>query len=62
MPCNVSLGDNNIVETIRLGSIVIEVMVKGKIKRICIMDALDVPKLEVNVLLLSKFSLNELKM
>lgn len=55
-------GNNNIVETITLGSIVIEVMVKGKIKRICIMDALDVPKLEANILLLSNFLLNELKM
>lgn len=36
---NVYLDDDSIMETIGMGSIVVEVMVKGKIQRICIKDA-----------------------
>ena len=37
-PFNVYLGDDNVVETIGMGSILIKVMVKDKMKRTCIKD------------------------
>lgn len=38
--CNVYLDDDSVVKLIRMNSIVVEVMVRGKIKRICIKEAL----------------------
>lgn len=39
-PFNVYLGDDSVVETIRMGSTLIKVMVKDKKKRTCIKDLL----------------------
>jgi hypothetical protein len=51
---NVHMGDDNIVEAIRMGSILVEVMVKRRTKRIRIKDVLHVPKLHANLLSVSK--------
>jgi hypothetical protein len=40
--CNVHMGDDSIVEAIGMGSILVEVMVKGRTKRIKIKDVLHV--------------------
>jgi hypothetical protein len=48
------MGDDSIVEAIGMGSILVEVMVKGRIKRIRIKDVLHVPKLHANLLSVSK--------
>ena len=44
-PSNVYLGDNNVVEAIEMGSIVVETFVRSKINRICIKDVFYVFKL-----------------
>ncbi len=51
---NVHMGDDSIVEAIGMGSILVEVLVKGQIRRIRIKDVLHVPKLHVNLLSVSK--------
>jgi len=51
---NVHMGDDTIVEAIGMGSILVEVMVKGQTKRIRIKDMLHVPKLHANLLSMSK--------
>jgi hypothetical protein len=51
---NVHMGDDSIVEAIGMGSIFVEVMVKGRTKRIRIKDVLHVPKLHANLLSVSK--------
>jgi hypothetical protein len=51
---NVHMGDDNIVEAIGMGSIFVEVMVKGQSKKIRIKDVLHVRKLHANLLLVSK--------
>jgi hypothetical protein len=51
---NVHMGDDSIVEVIGMGSILVEVMVKGRTKRIRIKDVLHVPKLHANLLSMSK--------
>jgi hypothetical protein len=51
---NVHMGDDSIVEAIGMGSILVEVMVKGQIRRIKIKDVLHVPKLYANLLSVSK--------
>ena len=51
---NVHMGDDSIVEAIGMGSILVEVMVKGRIRRIKIKDVLHVPKLHANLLSVSK--------
>jgi hypothetical protein len=51
---NVHMGDDTIVEAIGMGSILVEVMVKGRTKRIRIKDVLHVPKLHANLLSMSK--------
>ncbi len=65
---NVHMGDDSIVEAIRMGSILVEVMVKGRTKKIRIKDVLRVPKLHANLLSVNKilssgckvqFSMNE---
>lgn len=50
--CNVYLGDYSIVEAIGIYVIIVEVVVKGKIKKICIIY---VPILQVNLLLVNIF-------
>ena len=50
------------MKAIGMGSIVVEMMVKCKIKRIHIKDVLHVPKLQANLLSVSKFLSNGLKM
>jgi len=51
---NVHLGDDSIVRAIGMDSIVVEVIVKGKTKKFRIEHVLHVPKLQSNVLLVSK--------
>jgi hypothetical protein len=50
---NVHMGDDNIVEAIGMGSILVEVMMKGQIRRIRIKDVLHVPNLHANLLSVS---------
>jgi len=50
---NVHMGDDSIVEAIGMGSILVEVMVKGRTKRIRIKDVPHVPKLHANLLSVS---------
>ena len=52
--CNVYLSYDSIMETIWVGSIVVEMMMKGKIKTICIKVVFHVPKLQTNLLSVSK--------
>lgn len=54
-------GDDSIMKAIDMDFIVVGVIVRGKIKRICIKDALHVPKLKGNLLLVSKLLLSGLK-
>ena len=58
---NVYLGDDNVIKAIIIGFIVVEVMVKGNIKRISIKDVFHISKLQANLLSVSKLLLNELK-
>jgi hypothetical protein len=51
---NVHMGDDSIVEAIGMGSILVQVMVKGRTKKIRIKDVFHVPKLHVNLLSVSK--------
>jgi hypothetical protein len=51
---NVIMSDDSIVEAIGMGSILVEVMVKGQTKRVRIKDVLHVPKLHANLLSVSK--------
>jgi hypothetical protein len=51
---NVHMGDDSIVEAIGMGSILVELMVKGQTRRIRIKDVLHVPKLHANLLSVSK--------
>jgi transposase InsO family protein len=60
-PRNVHLGDDSVVEAIGLGSIVVEVSVRGRSKRIRIKDALHVPKLQANLLSVSKLVTSGMK-
>lgn len=60
-PGHVYLGDDSIREAIGMGSIVVKALVKDKIKKICI-KKIHVPKLQANLLLVSKIMLNGLKM
>lgn len=55
------MGDNIVAKAIGMGSIIVEVVVRGKIKRIHIHNAPHVPNLQANLLLVSKVLLNELK-
>lgn len=58
---NIHLGDNNIVQTIEMRSIIMKAMLEGKINQICINDVLHVPKLHTNLLPMSKIVSNGLK-
>lgn len=53
-PRNVHLGDDSVVEAVGVGSIVVEVLVGGRSKRIRIKNSLHVPKLQANLLSVSK--------
>jgi hypothetical protein len=55
------MGDDSIVEAIGMGSILVEVMVKRRTKRIKIKDVLLVPKLHANLLSVSKILLGGCK-
>lgn len=48
------LGDNGMVQAIGMGTIVVEVVVKGISKRITLKDVLHVPKMKKNLLSVSK--------
>ncbi len=60
-PRNVHLGDDSVVEAIGMGSIVVEVVTRGKMNRIRIENALHVPKLHANLLSVSKLVSSGLK-
>ena len=64
-PWNAYLDDDNVLEAIRINSIVVEVMVmvmvKDKMKQICIKDTFHVLKLQANLFSVSKLLLNGLK-
>lgn len=60
-PHNVHLGDNNVVEATRMGSIIVEAIAKDKSNQICIKDAFHVSKLHANLFSMSKFVSNRLK-
>jgi len=60
-PRNVHLGDDSVVEAVGMGSIVVEVITRGKMNRIRIKDALHVPKLHANLLSVSKLVSSGLK-
>ena len=51
---SVLMGDNGVVEAIGMGSIVVEVVVGGKTKKITFKDVLHVPKMKSNLLSVSK--------
>ena len=55
------LGDDNILEVIGIGSIVVEVMVRGNINKIRINECLHVPKLHANLLSVNKLVSSGLK-
>lgn len=59
--CNMNLNDNSIVKVIKIESIVVEAIVRGKINRICNKDAFHVHKLQAQLLLVSKLVSNDLK-
>ena len=59
--CNVYLDDDSIMRAYKIGFITIEVIVKDNIKRICINNTLHVPKLQENLLSVSKLLSNGLK-
>src|SRR5918997_5494584 len=52
---NVHLGDDSVVDAVGIGSIVVQVLVRGNPKRLRIKDVLHVPKLQANLLSVSKF-------
>ena len=51
---NVHLGDDSVVDAVGVGSIVVEVLVRGRSKKMTIKDILHVPKLHANLLSVSK--------
>ena len=58
VPHNVYLGDNSFVEVIKMGSIIVETIVKGNINQIHIKYAFHVSKLYTNLLSVNKFVTN----
>lgn len=55
-PQNVRLDNNSLAKAIEMGFIVVDVETRGKMTKICITGVLHVPKLQVNLLSVSKFS------
>ena len=47
-PCNVHLDENNIVQAIGMGSIIMKAIWKGKINQINMKNVLHIPKLHAN--------------
>ena len=60
-PRNVHLGDDSVVNAIGIGSILVEVLVRGREKMMTIKDVLHVPKLQANLLSVSKLVSSGLK-
>lgn len=60
-PHNMDLGNDSVVKAIGLGSIVVGVETRGIRNRVCITDVLHVLKLQANLLFMSKFLSNRLK-
>ena len=60
-PCNVHFGDNSVIQTIGIRSIVVEAILEGKNNQICIKDVFHISKLHSNLLSLSKLVSNGLK-
>lgn len=59
--CNVHLGNDGVVQTIGMRSIVVEAILKSKINQIYIYNMLDVSKLFINMLSVGKLVSNGLK-
>ena len=59
--CNVYFDSNGVVQAIKMGSIIVKAILEGKINQICIRDVLHVSKLQANLLSMSKFVSNCLK-
>lgn len=53
-PRNVHLGDDSVVQAIGMGCIVVEVLERGRLKKVTMKDVLHVPKLQANLLSVSK--------
>jgi transposase InsO family protein len=60
-PRNVHLGDDSVVDAVGVGSIVVDVLVRGQVKKMTIKDVLHVPKLQANLFSVSKFVSSGLK-
>lgn len=54
-------GDDGVMKAIDMDFIVVGIILRGKIKRICIKDTLHVPKLKANLPLVRKLLLSGLK-
>lgn len=54
-PFNTCLDDDNVMKMMRMDSIVVNVQMRAKIKKIHIIDALHVPKLQVNLFSVNNF-------
>lgn len=52
-PRNIHFVDDIVVKTIGMGSMVLETIMRDKFNRLCIKDAVYVPKLQVNLLSVS---------
>lgn len=57
---NMHLNDYSVVQATRISSIIVEVVIEDKTKKIIIKDALHVLKLHTNLLLVSKLLLSGL--
>ena len=60
-PPNMHLGNDRMAEAIKMGFIVVRVEIKDMMNKICITDVLHMPKLQANLLSVSKFLSSELK-
>ena len=59
--CNVHLSGERVVEVIRMESTIMRIETKGKTNRICIVNMLHVPKLQLNLLSVNKLLSKGLK-
>ena len=57
----VDLGDNNVLQAIKMDSIVVEAILEGKINQLHIKNVFNVPKLHANLLSVSKLVSKKLK-
>lgn len=60
-PRNVHLSDDSVVDAVGVGSIVVEMLVRGHLKKVTIKDVLHVPKMQANLLSVSKLMSSGLK-